>query len=210
VRARVPVLPLFRSLPVRYCVLLAPELEPGNVPPVVLGGVVPLVLPAPGVVPLVLPAPGVVTGAGTPGVAVLGAVPGVAVVVPLAPGGAASVCPGACAGGVPVLLDESVGFAEFGAAGGATVSPGWCGALAGGVRSLWSTAFGPKGLLESIPACASLVPAQPVHVGGSSAVRGSASLTSAGVARASACASFTTTGCMKSMCDLLRAIWCYS
>jgi hypothetical protein len=191
-------------------VLLAPELPPGSVPPVALGvavveaggvAVVPLALPAP---------PGVVTGVAVvgvvPGVPVLGVVAGVAVVVPLAPGGPASVCP---AGGMRVLLDESVGRAAFGPVGGATVSPGRCGAVPGGVRSLWSTAFGPNGLLESIPLCASVVPVQPVHTGWFSAACGSASLTSAGVVRSSACASFTRTGCMKSISNLLRANGCY-
>jgi len=160
-----------RSLRVPQRVLLAPELPPGSVPPVapVALGVAVVEVRGVAVVPLVLPAPGVVAGAAAPGVAVLGAVAGVrvlgvvagvAVVVPLAPGGPASVCSGA--GGMRVLLDESVGRAAFGPVGGATVSPGWCGAVPGGVRSLWSTAFGPNGLLESIPACAS---AAPVHLG---------------------------------------------
>jgi hypothetical protein len=200
-----------RQLPHR--VLLAPELPPGSVAPVAPGvavdeaggvAVVPLVLPAPGVV-----TPGVAVLGTVAGVPVLGVVAGVAVVVPLAPGGPASVCPGACAGGMRVLLDESVGRAGFGPVGGATVSPGWCGAVPGGVISLWSTAFGPNGLLESIPLCASVGPAQPVHAGWSSAACGSASLTSAVVVRSSACASFTRTGCMNSMSNLLRANGCY-
>jgi hypothetical protein len=161
------------------------------------------------VVPLVLPAPGVVSELGTAGVAVLGAgagaaglgaLSGVAVVAPVVPpGGDASLFPGACAGGVSVLLGESVRLAAFGAAGGGTVADGGLAGVGRGVRLLVSGALGPNGLLESIPLCASIVPAQPVQVGGSSATRGSASLTSAGVARSSACASFTTTGCVKSM-----------
>jgi hypothetical protein len=133
------------------------------------------------------------------GVAVLGAASGVAVVAPLLPGGPASVCPGACAGGVPVSSDESAGLSAFGVAGGVTVADGGFAGVGRGVRLLVSTAFGPNGLLESIPLCASIVPAQPVQAGGPSAARGSASLTSAGTARSIACASFTTTGCVKSM-----------
>ena len=142
-----------------------------------------------------------VTGAGpgasllgaVAGVSVLGAVPGVAVELGV-PGGPASVCPGAAsAGGIRVLLDESAGLA-FGVAGGSTVSAGWCGADAGGVRSLWSTAFGPNGLRESIPLCARSVSAQLDQLGGSVATCRSACLTSAGVARTIACASLTTTG----------------
>jgi hypothetical protein len=131
---------------------------------------------------------------GVAGVSVLGAIPGVAVVFGV-PGGPASVCPGAaCAGGMRVLLDESAGF---GAAGVSTVSVGWCGADAGGVRSLWSTAFGPNGLRESIPLCASSVSAQLVQFGCSNpacALCGSACLTSAGLAKSIACAPLTTTG----------------
>lgn len=137
---------------------------------------------------------GVSVAGGVGGVSVLGAIPGVAVVLGV-PGGPASVCPGAAsAGGMRVLLDESAGV---GAAGVSTVSVGWCGADDGGVRSLWSTAFGPNGLRESIPLCASSVADQLVQSGCSNpacAVRVSACLTSAGVARSIVCASLTTTG----------------
>ena len=76
------------------------------------------------------------------GVAVLGALSGVAVVAPVLPGGAASVCPGACAGGVSVSPDESVGLAAFGAAGGATVADGGFAGVGRGVRLLVSDRVG--------------------------------------------------------------------
>jgi hypothetical protein len=130
----------------------------------------------PGAVPGVLVAPGV----GVPG-----AVSGVAVVPP-GGGGPASGCPGICAGGIRVWLDESAGLAALGASGGVTVSVGRLGAGAGGVTSFLSVALAPKGLRDSSELCASIVPLHPAQLGCSDAARGSASLTSAGIARSTA------------------------
>jgi hypothetical protein len=179
----------FRTASARQRELLAPELPPGNVADGLgwlgfragaAGAIVPELAPAP-----MLADP----GAAVSGVTVLGVA---------ATGGPASVCcPGGGGDGMSGLPGELAGLGALPAVpGGVTVSVGLCGAGAGGVTSFLSVALAPNGLRESSELCAN---SAPVHGGCCSAARGSAILTSAGSARSTAAASFTTTGCMNSM-----------